>query len=94
MVGPLIGRAAAMAAKALIKKGTKSAAKKAVKKKVSSQQKLERMLRAENKGDARMTGKIKKLRAQEEGGLISARERMNSLNRMTKSHKALPRKKR
>jgi len=89
MVGPLIG----IAARAVIKRVAKSAAKKTAKKKITSNTKLERTLRAENKGDARTTGKIKKLREQERSGLISPRERMNALNRMTKSYKSLPKKK-
>ena len=55
--------------------------------KFTSQVGLERMLRSENKGDARTTGRIKKLQDQEEAGLISPGERHRALNRLTKSHK-------
>ena len=98
MVAPLIGRAALMAARVLAKQGAKkvvkSTAKKVAKKTVSKknpQQAVERMLRAENKGDAHMAGKIKKLRAQEDSGLISGGERARALNSMTKSHRKLVR---
>ena len=96
MVAPLIGRAALMAARALAKKAgkkvVKSTAKKVVKKrKKNPQQAVERMLRSENKGDAHMARKIKKLRAQEDAGLISSGERARALNSMTKSHRKLVR---
>ncbi len=96
MVLPLILRgAASLAAKKLAKKAVKKVAKKAVKKavkktakpKVTSQQRLERMLRSENKGDARIAGHIKKLREQEKSGLITAGERQRGLNKLTKSYK-------
>jgi len=91
MVIPALARAAAqIAAKQLAKKG----AKKVVKKKASPQQRLERMLRSENKGDARTSGRIKRLREQEEAGLISPGERQRALNRLTKSQKALPKRRR
>jgi len=83
MVGPIVGAAARLAAKAVAKKLAKSATKKA-----SSQQRLERTLRSENRGDARIKGRIDSLRKKEEAGLISARERASSLNSMTKSSKS------
>jgi len=91
MVGPIVGAAARLAAAAILKKAGKKVVKSATKKasnKASSQQRLERTLRSENRGDARMKGRIDSLREKEEAGLISARERANSLNSMTKSSKA------
>lgn len=68
---------------------------KAVKKKAKPKRKtspsnaLERRVRAENKGDARTEGRIKRLKEQEKAGLISPRERQQALNKMTKSHKEM-----
>ena len=93
MVGPLAGIAARALVKKGIKEGIKKTVKKKLKKKVSSQRNVETILRRENPGDARIRGRIKELKQKEEVGLISARERQNALVRMTKSHKALPKKK-
>ncbi len=56
-------------------------------KSVAKQTRLERILRSENRGDARVAGRIKELRAREAEGLMSAGERQRALNRMTKSQR-------
>ena len=87
MVAPLIGLAARAAATYAAKKLAKKVVKKKSKKKYKPQTTLERTLRSENKGDARVRGRIKELRSREESGLMSAGERQRSLNAMTKSSK-------
>ena len=87
--GALAKKGAKAAAKRVVKsKAKKSAAKKAVTKKKASPNSLEKTLRSENKGDARVKGAIERLRKQEQSGLISAGERHRALNRMTKANKA------
>jgi hypothetical protein len=81
MVGPLIGGAIRYGAKKLAQSSAKKKAKKNI------HESLERRLRSENKGDARTAGRIKRLREQEEAGLISAGEHHRALNSMTKASK-------
>ena len=100
MVAPLIVRglsAAALAAKVALKaKRAKKvadrakAAKKAVtkKKKPTNFKSQESKLKAENKGDERTVGRIKRLKEQNDSGLISDGERQRALTRLTKEHRS------
>lgn len=49
----------------------------------------ERLVRSENRGDARTTARIKEIRAKEKNGLISAGEAERAINRMSKSYKKM-----
>lgn len=59
---------------------------------VTSQKTLERMLRKENKGDAVIAAKIKKLQEQEAVGLISPGERQRALNKLTQYSRRMERR--
>lgn len=56
---------------------------------ITSFKSLEKMLRSQNRGDARIASTIKKLQELEKNGLISARERQQALTKMTESYKQL-----
>ena len=50
----------------------------------------EKIARSENKGNKVADRKIKEIRAKEKSGLITTREAEAMINRMTKSQKQLP----